>query len=215
MPYRLVPLVNGQIYHIFNRGSEKRRIFEDRRDYQRFLKTLQYYQLDGLNVSLSKFSSLHEYKMNTAKKLVEILAFCLMPNHFHLLVKQVGDSGITQFMSKTSNSFTKYYNIRHSRIGPLLQAEFKAVLIESDEQFIHVQRYIHLNPVASFLTDDLTNYEWSSYPEYLGKQGKGVCATHDVQSFFKSTKEFESFVLDQIGFAQSLELIKHKAFDLD
>ena len=136
-----------------------------------------------------------------------------MPNHFHFLIKQLKDGGITEFVSKLSNSYTKYYNTKYNRVGPLLQGEFKAVLIESDDQLIHVSRYIHLNPIASFLVKDLKNYRWSSYPEFTGEIKDGFCAKEEILSFFKSPKDYEKFVLDQVDYAQKLELIKHQLLE--
>ena len=135
-----------------------------------------------------------------------------MPNHFHLLIKQLKDSGITEFMTKLSLSYTKYYNIKYSRVGPLLQGQFKAVTVESDEQLIHLSRYIHLNPLASFLIKDIAKYEWSSYREYLNNLN-GICTKQEILSFFESLQKYKHFVLDQTEYAQSLELIKHQSID--
>src|SRR3989344_6091747 len=107
MPVRFLPFVNGEIYHVFNRGSEKRVIYQDRRDYNRFLKSIQYYQLQGPKPTFSHFSKKNIFNPNAANKLVDILDFCLMPNHCHLLVKQVNDGGITEMLTKLSLSYTK------------------------------------------------------------------------------------------------------------
>ncbi len=213
MPARITPLVNGQIYHVYNRGVEKRRIFEDRRGYKRFLQIIQYYQLEGPK---PKFSNFIKYKLSNPdsnKKIVDIISYCLMPNHFHLLIKQLKDGGISEFIRKISDSYTKYYNIKYDRVGALLQGPFKAVLIENDEQLIHVSRYIHLNPLASFLVKNLNQYEWSSYIEFLDKTSSGISAKEEVLSFFKSPQDYKRFMQDQIDYAQKLELIKHQLID--
>ncbi|MBI2040094.1 transposase [Candidatus Microgenomates bacterium] len=214
MPSRTIPFISGQIYHAYNRGTEKRRIFETQRDYQRFLKTLNYYRFEGPKPKFSQFSPNGPFKPDLSKKIVEIIAYCLMPNHFHLLLKQSKDKGITEIVSKLSNSYTKYFNIKHNRTGLLFQGEFKSVLIESDEQLIHVSRYIHLNPIASFLVKNLNDYPWSSYKEYVNNL-KGFCAKEDILSFFKSIKSYEQFCLDQVSYAQDLERIKHALIDID
>ncbi len=214
MPSRIFPFVNGHFYHIYNRGVEKRRIFEKSWDHSRLIKTMQYYQLLGPKPRLSKFLLGSIIKPDTTKKIVDIICYCLMPNHFHFLIKQLKDGGITEFISKLSNSYTKYYNVKYNRVGPLLQGEFKAVLIESDEQLIHVSRYIHLNPIASFLVKNLRDWRWSSYPEYIGLKD-GLCAKEDILSFFKSPKDYEKFVLEQVEYAQTLELIKHQLLEED
>lgn len=214
MPYRIIPFVSGQVYHIYNRGTEKRTIFEDRRDYQRFLKTLTYYQLEGPKPKLSHFFKYQSFRPNQAQKLVEILSYGLMPNHFHLLVKQLKDGGITNMVTHLSLSYTKYYNTRYTRIGPLFQGQFKAVLIESDEQLIHVSRYIHLNPLVSFLVKNIEQFEWSSYREFVMGE-PGLCSTEEILSLFKSSKDYGSFIKDHAGYAQELELIKHQLIDED
>lgn len=213
MPYRIIPFVDGQIYHIYNRGVEKKNIFQNSRDFQRFLKSLQYYQLQGPKPSFSKFFQPTLFKVDLSEKIVEILAYCLMPNHFHLLVRQNAKGGITEFMSKLLNSYTKYFNTKHKRVGPLLQGQFKAVLIESDEQFIHVSRYIHLNPITSFLVKNLEAYKWSSYPEYIDPKRIGVCSKEETLGFFKSPEDYKQFVLDQIDYGQTLELIKRQIIE--
>lgn len=213
MPYRFIPFVNGQYYHIFNRGSEKRSIFESQRDYRRFLKTLKYYQIEGPKPKFSHFPSLSVTELDTSKKMVEIIAYCLMPNHFHLLVKQVRDNGITEFTSKFINSYTKYYNTKHNRVGALLQGMFKAVLIESDEQLVHVSRYIHLNPVASYLIKNLGQYRWSSYPEYTNNSFPEFCSKEEILGHFKDPEDYRQFVLDQASYPQEIEFIKHQLID--
>lgn len=92
--------------------------------------------------------------MQSLPQHLEIISYCLMPNHFHLLVKQVIDHGIVKCLNNFSNSYTRYFNIRHDRVGPLFQGRFKAVRIETDEQLLQVSRYIHLNPVASSLIEE-------------------------------------------------------------
>lgn len=211
MPVRTTPLVNNQIYHVFNRGIEKRRIFENRRTYSRFLQTIAYYQLEGPKPKFSNFIKYKLFKPDPTKKIIDIISYCLMPNHFHFLLKQLKEGGVSEFISKLTNSYTKYYNLKFDRIGPLLQGQFKAVLIESDEQLIHVSRYIHLNPVSSFLVKKPEDYEWSSYNEYLNNNE--ICVKEEVLNFFKSAAEYKKFVDDQINYAQELELIKHQLLD--
>ncbi len=133
-----------------------------------------------------------------------------MPNHFHFLLKQLKEGGITEFLSKLCNSYTKYFNTKYKRVGPLLQGEFKAVLVESDEQLLHLSRYIHLNPLVSYIVKNLDLYEWSSYEEYINSKSKGVCVKENVLSFFKSPASYKQFVLDQAEYGEKLELIKHQ-----
>lgn len=212
MPSRMFPFVNGQIYHVYNRGTEKRTIYESTRDYQRFIKSMSYYRIQGPKPKFSLFFYPRAKKIDFSKKIITILAYCLMPNHFHLLVKQEVDGGITEFVSKLSNSYTKYYNTKHKRIGPLFQGEFKSVLVESDEQLVHVSRYIHLNPLVSYLTKNLDSYTWSSYNEYINNAPK-YCSTSEIMGFFKNPEDYIQFILDQAGYATELAFIKHKLLE--
>lgn len=212
MPSRIFPFVNGYFYHVYNRGSEKRPLFVNDRDRNRFIKTIKYYQLEGPKPKFSNLMKFRIWKPDLNKKIVEIICYCLMPNHFHFLLKQVRDGGVTEFISKLSNSYTKYFNTKHNRVGPLFQGEFKAVLVESDEQLLHLSRYIHLNPLVSFITRDLDLYPWSSYKEYISNI-EGLCNKNEVLGFFKTPKDYQQFVLDQADYGERLELIKHQLID--
>lgn len=214
MPGRTIPHINDGYYHIFNRGSDKRNIFLQRRDYTRFLQTVRYYQFSGPK---PKFSDLTKRKLFAfipapGAKLVEIICYCLMPNHFHFLVRQIKDNGVAIFVSQLTNSYTKYFNTKYNRVGALLQGTFKSCMIENDEHLLHVSRYIHLNPVVADLVKSLKDYEWSSYVEYIRAKGS-LCSITDVLSFFPNPEKYSQFLEDQIEYAQSLDLIKHQVFD--
>lgn len=214
MPGRIHPLVNGEVYHIFNRGSDKRNIFLRSGDYRRFVNTFYYYQFEGPKPKLSELSKTKfaDFKPSQDKKLIEILSFCLMPNHFHFLIKQLKTNGISIFISQATNSYTKYFNTKFKRVGPLLQGTFKSVRAETDEQLIHISRYIHINPVVSGLISKPQHYPWSSYGEYVDGI-KGYCSTDLILSLFASRKEYRNFTENQIDYGKSLELIKHQIVD--
>ncbi len=222
MALRKTVLATNEIYHIFNRGVEKRPIFLNKKGYSRFLELTNYYRFANCPVKFSQLKVLsHEAKedllgkLNSqADKLVEILAFCLMPNHIHFLLKQLKDGGISKFMNKTCSGYSHYFNVLNLRVGPLFQGNFKAVRIETDEQLIHVSRYIHLNPVTSYLIEfgHLESYNFSSYPEYIGKRA-GFCNTKEVLAYFKTVQVYKNFVKDQVDYARRLENIKHLILD--
>lgn len=216
MPGRNIPLVTGEFYHIFNRGNEKRNIFTKPRDYKRFLQTFYYYQFQGPKQSFSKYakSDLNFFRPSPEKKLVDIICYCFMPNHFHFLIKQLKDSGVSTFLSQISNSYTKYFNTKYTRVGALLQGAFKAVRIETDEQLIHTSRYIHLNPVVSGLVKKPEEYQWSSYLEYV-TQNIFFCSIDEVMSLFDSSRKYQEFVEDHIDYATTLELLKHRTIDIN
>lgn len=220
---RKLIFANDEIYHVFNRGVEKRPTFTNKWELDRALLALDYYRFANLPIKLSKFlilpnaekTQLLESIKKDNEKLVEIICFCLMPNHFHFMLKQKVENGISIFVSNFTNSYTKYFNTRHERVGPLFQGTFKAVRIGSEEQLTHVSRYIHLNPVSSFLIEpeDLESYEWSSYPEYLNLLDRNITSKEIVLSFFASLGKYKKFVLDQVDYARKLEEIKHLALE--
>lgn len=220
MPYRKTPLVSGEIYHIFNRSIARQPIFLTDSYYQRALETLSYYNNLTPPVRFSHFSRLptslkNEILENLNKdnqKLVQILAFCLMPNHVHFLIKEIRDKGITTFMRKFQNSYAKYFNTRTERSGSLFQSMFKAVRILTEEQLLHVTRYIHLNPVTAFVlkdTKELSNYPWTSYPIYIGRHSSNIISTNEILSFFSSKDKFIEFTNDQVDYQRKLDQIKH------
>lgn len=213
MPGRLIPLVSGEYYHIFNRGNNKRPIFLGSRDYKRFLQTFYYYQQIGPKPRFSEFSKNKIFSINpTNTKLVEIISYCLMPNHFHFLLKQLVDNGIAIFISQLSNSYTKYFNNKYGNVGALLQGAFKSVLVEDDAQLLHVSRYIHLNPIVSGISLNLEDYKWSSFLEYMN-QKPFFCTPHKILDFFPTVIEYKEFIENQREYGEILEFIKHHDFD--
>jgi len=212
MPSRFIPLVNNEFYHVLNRGTGQMQIFNQNRDYQRFFKTMLYYRIQGPKPRFSLFSPENTH-LDQNRKIVEIICYCLMPNHFHLLLQQKIDGGITEFISKLSNSYTKYFNTKNRRSGPLLQGEFKAIHVETDEQLIHLSRYIHLNPLVSYITKSLEQYTWSSFSEYTKEKKSNFLSTDIILDQFKSTSDYQKFVKDQEGYGKKLEAIKHQLLD--
>ena len=210
MPRRKTVLASGEYYHIFNRGVNHTPIFLSVRDYKRFLKTVLYYQGQEVKPRYSFYNpNIHNF---TGKgKLVEIIAYCLMPNHFHFLLKQTIDKGIENFVRKSTNSYTKYFNIKNKRIGPLFQGRFQSVHIETNEQLLHLSRYIHLNPIVSYVARDLESYEWSSFKDYFSNLN--ICSKDVILKQFKSAEDYKNFLLDQENYAKELELIKHQLLD--
>lgn len=225
MPYRQTIFAPGEYYHIYNRGVAYQPIFKNKRDYQRFILTFSYYRSHNLPLRLSKVLQLSKdlkYKMLSSvdkdnKKTVEMVAYCFMPNHFHLLLKQVTIGGISKYLRQSVNSYVKFFNTKYKRIGSLFQGMFKAVHIESDEQLIHVSRYIHLNPLVSYLVDQkgLLEYSWSSFQTYIGKTDDNFITTKSVLSHFKSRNEYLQFVFDQEDYGKELGRLKHLLFEED
>jgi REP-associated tyrosine transposase len=216
--YRKVVFANGEIYHVFNRGIEKRTTFINQRELKRAVETMQYYRFTNLPLRFSHFLQLdNEMKssylkrINAFNKTVDIVTYCFMPNHFHFLLRQVTNNGISEFISKFTNSYTKYFNTKHKRIGPLFQGSFKAVHMEDDNQLIHVSRYIHLNPVSAFLIDSkhLHNYFWSSYPYYVDSTSSDFIDKETILNFYPNIQHYKQFIFDQADYARTLANQKH------
>lgn len=174
--------VEGGYYHIYNRGVEKRRIFFDRGDYNTFLHYLSLYLTPIDEIRKEKpLLRLNIVKNNLSDE-VELLAYCLMPNHFHLLVKQKAIDGITRLMRQITTGYSMYFNKRYNRQGHLFQGRFKAANIDSDEHLLHLSRYIHLNPKDRGVS--LTEFEWSSYLNYLGNKNEQWVNTGLILNYF-------------------------------
>jgi len=191
MPVRRPQLVNGEIYHIVLRAIEGLKLFRDERDYFRMIHDLfEFNDDDPVLWDYRKHYNQHENTSRTIRKkrkmLVEILAFCLMPNHIHLLAKQLKEGGISKFMRKIGAGYGGYYNKKYERKGRLFDGRYRIVRIKTEEQLKTVFVYIHTNPVALIVPEwkekgitggelqkilrFLENYKWSSYSDYLGKQ---------------------------------------------
>ena len=220
MAYRRNPLVTGEIYHVFNRSIAKEPIFHKYYDYQRFYDTTDFYRFNYVGFRFSHFNRLNiSDKTNFLrdlykddKKNVEILAFSYMPNHYHYLLRQMRDNGIRIFISKIQNSYAKYYDTKFERTGSLFQTTFKAVRIESEEQLLHVSRYIHLNPITSFLLkniSELEKYSWTSFPDYLSIKQNRFVTRNLISSYFKTPEELVEFTSNQIDYQRMLNQIKH------
>ena len=218
MPGRSLPLVRGEIYHIFNRGIDHRPTFIYKRDYTRAIETIKFYRFASPPVRLSVYLSVGvdrrdeiQRNLSSAEKLIDLFAYCLMPNHFHFLIKPLSDQGVATFLSQFQNSYTRYFNTKDKRTGPLFLDQFKAVRIETDEQLMHVQRYIHLNPYTSFVVkklEDIFTYPWSSLKEYF-EAGEGLCEKRSVLSYFKDLVDYKQFIVDQASYQRELASIKH------
>ncbi|MEK7565848.1 MAG: transposase [Patescibacteria group bacterium] len=193
-----VYLKNG-FYHIYNRGVEKRDIFCDQQDFSVFVTYLKNYLLfkdeDALNRMFTSPESTSLEKQKIIKQLglknffnkIDLLAYSLLPNHFHLLVKQNDENDIDSFMNAIGTRYASYFNRRYKRVGPLYQGVYKAVLVETDEQLLHLSRYIHLNP---FHYQNLRFSSWNqinwpcSLPNYLGIRNEGWVKTDFILSYF-------------------------------
>lgn len=183
--------VKDGVYHIYNRGVDKRDIFLDRQDYKVFLRFLKEalspptdLKEKAIAVSFkgSTFKGIPRQPKNLQEKIL-LLAYCLMPNHFHLLVKQRTERAIKEFLHSVITRYSIYFNKKNNRVGSLFQGIYKAVLIEKDAYLLHLSRYIHRNPIK--FTKDLSS-AYSSYADYLKLRNTKWIKKDLILSFFQS-----------------------------
>ncbi len=212
----------SEIYHVLNRGVDKRKVFLDDSDYFRFI-----HDLFEFNDEANAINNYRKYKLNDIasrsikaprKLLVNIHAFCLMPNHYHLLLSSNYDRGISKFMKKVGIGYAKYFNAKYERVGALFQGRFKSKLLDSEAYFIHLPYYIHLNPLdlkfPEWRQRNLSNYKealkflksyrWSSHMDYLGiKNFPSVTQRDFLNDFFNGSDGYKLSIEDWL---KNLEL---------
>jgi len=219
-----------EIYHVLNRGVDKRKIFLDKKDYLRFIHDL--YEFNDEEPAGAVFYYFNKYldvrRPNIVEKkrrgrIVDLLAFCLMPNHYHLLLIPKKSEYLTLFMKKLNGGYAKYFNEKYQRIGALFERRFKRVLIKSERHFIHILYYIHSNPLDLKYSDwrkrILKNYEealkfleeyrWSSHLDYLGiKNFPSVTQRKFLLDFFGGERGYEESIENWFKTLDDLEKIK-------
>lgn len=232
-------IISNELYHVYNRGTDKRKIFLDNYDYLRFIHDLFEFNNEEpvLNAGFffknqyidvgRRYIDECRYNKKPRKLLVEILAFCLMPNHYHLLLKPKKDTGIAEFIKKINGGYAKYFNYKYKRSGTLFQGKYKAILIQKEPHFIHLLYYIHLNPL-DLITPEwrekkiqnykkslrfLENYRWSSYLDYIGKKNfPSVTQRELLLNFFNGPKNYKK---DTIKWLQERKLDQIKNLILE
>jgi len=222
MAIRRVPLVTGWIYHVFNRTIFKQDLFINQADYLRFSWLAYLLQFGRRPFSPSVFfratdnmQRLMLQSLTQKPRLVQILAFAWMPNHYHMILKQVADKGIQTYLSNLQNAYTRYFNVKNNQKGQLFNPQFKAVVIEDDEQFKHTTRYVILNPHTAYVVKDLEAlkvYPWTCLPEFLGQDspiGVPLTETKPYLEMFESPDRLIKYILDQADYQRQLARIKH------
>lgn len=182
------------ISHVYNRGNNKEIIFRDEEDYRAFLFRLALalgFDKEDLK-SNNIFNFPHSRIRITPEKIgsLKLHAFCLMPNHFHLLIEQVGETSISKFLSRVFTSFSKFINLKYKRVGHVFQDEFKAVPVESNPQLMWNSAYIHMNPVVANLVDKPEDYLWSSYNTFAGNVELPIISKDLIPELFGTKEKF-------------------------
>ena len=189
-------------YHVFNRGNNKQDIFLDKQDHMLFLWRLKEALLPGS----ADFTPKGRYSRKLLPEgAFNLFAYCLMPNHFHLLIKQDTEIPVSKLITKVCTSYAKYFNKKYERVGQVFQDQFKAIKVEKDSYLLWLSAYIHQNPRVAGLVNNLENWEWGSYLDYIGlRQGK-LCDRNFILGMMdKNVEKYKIFV------EQSFEKIKER-----
>jgi len=215
MPYRKVPLVKNELYHIMSKSIAGYTVFNNLNEFDRLFDLMSFYRFENPSCRysyyrehLAKHNELITSVMGKQNPAIDIIAYCLMPTHIHLLLKGKSDKSISVFMHRILLSYSKYFNKKHKRKGPLWENRFNNVHVKSDQQLLHLTRYIHLNPVTAYLCDVPEYWKYSSYKEYLrtSKTRKNICSFDEHMDIDQS---YSDFVNDHIDYQRNLAQIKH------
>jgi putative transposase len=203
MPYRKVQFAPNEYYHLVNRGVGKKVLFKDKRDYSRFLFLILHLQYADTPRNISRhityFVQHQVFNINTevlGNRLVELTAFTLMPNHFHLVVRELGDSNVSDYMQRVLNAYAKYFNTKYKVTGHLFEGPFRAVHVEDNDQLLYVSAYVHRNPIEiANWKSRAHKYPWSSYQDYIGHNRWGGILQRDIiLDQFESPSEYKNYI---------------------
>ncbi len=205
MPRRKISFTNGHYYHIYNRGTEKRKIFLDKSDYDRFITGMIEFNTEKPIGSL--FQNSFRELSTRGTKLVEIVAYCLNPNHYHFILRQNTENGVSNFMLRLTGGYARYFNEKYQRNGSLFQGPFQAVQIADDHYLKHLSVYVNLNNLAHQLPKKdlaLTRTSWEQYsPDtyHAATINKEFVPVQNafILSFFKDKEDYSQFALATLG----------------
>jgi len=215
------PLVNNHLYHIVSRSIAQYQVFNDDSDYLRLMELIELFSFKDFDTKYALYREMpidqrSEFRLNTInskRKIVTIIAFCIMPTHIHLLLEQKHDKGISKYVARLLNSYTRYFNCKHIRKGPLWEGRFKSIIVDSDEQLIHLTRYIHLNPSSAGLVRKPEKWKFSSYHEYLNRKNIANKITEHRKYINMTPSKYQQFVDDRISYQRELSIIKSLLID--
>lgn len=209
MPTRNIKIAKGEIYHLCNRTNNKQTLFKDNRDWIRFLILVLYFQSPLTIYNISRIVNIFDVRRPASNKLVgtlkseivarryvEVLCFSLMPNHFHILLKENEEGGIVKYVHKIQTAYAKYFNTKYKKSGHLFQGPFRAVHIENNEQLLHTSAYIHRNPRELRKWSGKKHlYPWSSYQDYTeeNRWGDLLCRSIILDQFDEKNS-YEDFL---------------------
>jgi len=213
---RKVPFVVGEYYHIYNRGVDKRVVFTDRFDLQRFIQSMEEFNtIDPIgSIFENRFRKQRNQSLGArSPKLVDFVCYCLNPNHYHFILTPLVENGIEKFMQKLGAGYTIFFNIKYKRTGVLFQGKFKAIHIDSDEYLMYLNVYVNLNnrvhkiPLSSLTTK-------SSWNEYTGENNENFCNKEIVLNRFNSPAEYKEFAEETLkGIIERKEEMRDYLFE--
>jgi len=200
----------GEIFHICNKSIANYPILKDLNNSVRLIQILDYYNSLNIESSLSVFlrksqdfsPKLLQLKNNS---FIKFLSYCLMPDHYHILIKILKGCHFIKYINDVENSFTRFFNIKFKRKGPLWQSSFRSVRIKTNEQLLHVTRYFHLNPVTNNIVQKPEDWIFSSYKDYLNKD---ILENYLTEISIANTNTYKKFVEDRIDYQKKIKLIK-------
>ncbi|MBM2818060.1 MAG: hypothetical protein HW401_650 [Parcubacteria group bacterium] len=218
------PFVAGEFYHIYNRGVDKRNIVADERDSERFIQSMiefnviepigSIYENSFIKKQLGNETSKLVKIFKPKDKLVNIIAYCLNPNHFHFILEAKEDNGVSEFIKRVAGGYTKYFNNKHARSGSLFQGVFKSVHIDSNEYLLHLSAYVNINNEVHQLGNETSKLVRSSFSEYGNvnniKTENELCAKDIILEQFKTRNEYADFAKDTVR-----EIAKRRREDKD
>lgn len=200
---RKTPFVENEYYHLYNRGVDKREIFSSQYDIERFFQSMTEFNVIKPIGSIYENSFIKEKKIelgSSAPKLVEFVCYCLNPNHYHFLVRQIAENGIEKFMHKLGTGYTNYFNKKIKRTGSLFQGHFKSIHIDSNEYLLHLSAYINLNDKVHMLNELGISNSKSSWNEYVSNKNTedNFCNSEIILSQFEGDNKYEKFAMEAL-----------------
>jgi len=216
---RKTPFINGEYYHIFNRGVDKREIFSDREDLFRFFQSMD--EFNAINpigsIYANSFVKKDKLRRPTSKcdKLVNFVAFCLNPNHYHFILEQLVDGGISEFMKRLGGGYTKRFNDKHKRSGSLFQGRFKSVHINTNEYLLHVSAYVNLNNIIHRISVSKSSFVLSSWDEYINvnHNKKTFCEKGIILEQFSGIAKYKEFAENSLISIREIKDMKNFLLD--
>lgn len=197
------PFAEGEFYHVYNQGVEKRNIFSDEYDSMRFLESMEVFNNEepiGSIYERSFDKAIPQLGGETPKsKLVNIIAYCLNPNHFHLILEQISEKGISEYMKRLAGGYTSYFNIKGKRKGALFLGTFRSVHVGGDGYLLHLSAYVNLNNRVHQISGEEALLMRSSWEEYIGSVKNPICKKDVIFGRFKDGNEYKAYAEDALG----------------